>query len=104
MDTVAVMGIRARGHHGVLDFERQMGQTFVVDVEMVVDTTRAGRTDDLAHTVDYGAVATEVVAIVAGPAGDEGDAVVARGDDDRAGGGGAGAVGDGVAAVDAGDA
>lgn len=66
-DMIAVMGIRARGHHGVLDFEKQMGQTFIVDVEMAVDTTQAGASDDLAHTVDYGAVATEVAAIVSGP-------------------------------------
>lgn len=66
-DTIAVMGIRARGRHGVLDFEREMGQTFVVDVEMAVDIAQAGRSDDLAHTVDYGAVATEVAAIISGP-------------------------------------
>lgn len=66
-DTIAVMGIRARGHHGVLDFEKQTGQTFVIDVEMAVDTSWAGRSDDLADTVDYGAVATEVAAIVSGP-------------------------------------
>ena len=66
-DTIAVMGIRARGRHGVLDFEREMGQTFVVDVEMAVDIAQAGRSDDLAHTVDYGAVATEVAAIITGP-------------------------------------
>ncbi len=46
-DTIAVMGIRARGHHGVLDFEQKMGQTFVVDVEMAVDTAQAGGSDDL---------------------------------------------------------
>jgi len=66
-DTIAVMGIRARGRHGVLDFEREIGQTFVVDVEMAVDIAQAGRSDDLAHTVDYGAVATEVAAIITGP-------------------------------------
>lgn len=66
-DTIAVMGIRARGRHGVLDFEREMGQTFVVDVEMAVDTAQAGRSDDLAHTVDYGSVATQVAAIITGP-------------------------------------
>ena len=66
-DTIAVMGVRARGRHGVLDFEREMGQTFVVDVEMAVDIAQAGRSDDLAHTVDYGAVATEVAAIITGP-------------------------------------
>jgi dihydroneopterin aldolase len=66
-DTIAVTGIRARGHHGVLAFEQELGQTFVVDVEMSVDTARAGASDDLAQTVDYGAVASEVAAIITGP-------------------------------------
>ena len=65
-DTIAVMGIRARGRHGVLDFEREMGQTFVVDVEMAVDIAQAGRSDDLAHTVDYGALCDVVATIVGG--------------------------------------
>lgn len=65
-DTVSILGIRARGNHGVLDFERENGQQFVVDVEMVVDTAPAAQADDLGLTVDYGAVATEVVRIVTG--------------------------------------
>lgn len=66
-DTVSIKGIRARGRHGVLDFERELGQTFLVDVDMVVDVGPAAASDDLALTVDYGAVATEVAAIVTGP-------------------------------------
>lgn len=66
-DTVSVKGIRARGRHGVLDFEREIGQTFVVDVDMAVDVAPAAAADDLSLTVDYGAVATEVAAIVTGP-------------------------------------
>lgn len=66
-DTVAIRGLRARGFHGVLAFEREMGQTFVVDVQMRVDVAPAARADDLALTVDYGAVANAVVAVITGP-------------------------------------
>ncbi len=66
-DTISVMGIKARGFHGVLAFEREIGQTFAVDVEMSVDTTAAAATDDLTRTVDYGAVSTQVAAIISGP-------------------------------------
>lgn len=66
-DMVSVKGIRARGHHGVLGFERELGQTFVIDVDMAVDVGPAAAADDLALTVDYGAVASEVAAIVTGP-------------------------------------
>lgn len=65
-DTVSLLGLRAYGYHGVLDFEREQGQDFIVDVEMQVDTRPAAATDDLSLTVDYGQVAAEVVAIITG--------------------------------------
>ena len=48
-DRISLRGIRARGFHGVLDFERELGQTFVVDVDMVVDVGPAAAADDLRH-------------------------------------------------------
>jgi dihydroneopterin aldolase/2-amino-4-hydroxy-6-hydroxymethyldihydropteridine diphosphokinase len=58
--------VRARGFHGVLERERREGQDFVVDVELEVDLARAGASDDLAHTVSYAEVASDVVARVEG--------------------------------------
>ena len=69
-DRIVLQGVSARGHHGVLDFEKREGQTFVVDVTMTLDLARAGRTDDLATTVSYAEVATDVVARIAGPSFD----------------------------------
>jgi len=65
-DRVGLYGLRARGRHGWFGWEREQGQDFVVDVELSMDTAPAARTDDLADTVDYGAVATAVVAVVEG--------------------------------------
>lgn len=56
-DRLVLRGLRALGHHGVLDFERRDGQEFVVDVELALDTRRAARGDDLAATVHYGELA-----------------------------------------------
>jgi dihydroneopterin aldolase len=42
------------------------GQRFLVDVALGVDTRAAAATDDLARTVDYSAVAQDVVALVTG--------------------------------------
>ncbi len=67
MDHIIVTGIAATGWHGVFDHERRDGQTFVVDVDLGVDIATAAASDDLADTVDYGAVAAEVVAIIGGP-------------------------------------
>ena len=65
-DRVVLTGLRARGRHGVLAFERERGQDFVVDVTLVLDLAPASRSDDLARTVDYGVLAEAVVADVAG--------------------------------------
>ena len=65
-DTVSLLGLRARGRHGWHDWEREQGQEFVVDVELGVDTARAAASDDLADTVDYGSLASQIVAIVEG--------------------------------------
>lgn len=68
LDRVVLRGVRARGFHGVLAEERVAGQEFVVDVALGVPAmSKASRTDDLHHTVDYAAVATAIVEIIEGP-------------------------------------
>lgn len=59
-DRLAIYGIEAKGHHGVLDFERRDGQVFKVDVALGVDTRPAAATDDLQDTVDYGSLVAAV--------------------------------------------
>jgi 7,8-dihydroneopterin aldolase/epimerase/oxygenase len=59
-DRITLRGISAVGHHGVFDFERQQGQPFIVDVSCRLDLAEAAATDDLATTIDYGALAKSV--------------------------------------------
>jgi dihydroneopterin aldolase/2-amino-4-hydroxy-6-hydroxymethyldihydropteridine diphosphokinase len=66
-DHIVLQGISAHGFHGVLDFEKAQGQEFVVDVDLEVDLRRSGRSDLLAHTVNYAEVAAEIVGLVTGP-------------------------------------
>lgn len=66
-DLLTLTGLRATGHHGVFDHERRDGQEFVVDITAWVDLRRAAATDDLADTLDYGALAQRAADIVAGP-------------------------------------
>ncbi|WP_460460295.1 dihydroneopterin aldolase [Angustibacter peucedani] len=66
MDRVALQGLRARGRHGVLGHEKALGQVFVVDVVLHLDTRPAAADDDLTRTVHYGELAEQVVAVVAG--------------------------------------
>src|SRR5262245_50694915 len=53
------------GVHGVLPEEQARPQPFGVDVELVVDATAAGESDDLDDTVDYSAVCESVSRVVA---------------------------------------
>jgi len=54
------------GVHGALPEEKDRAQPFEVDVDLAVDLSAAGRTDSLADTVDYGAVAETVDRVVSG--------------------------------------
>lgn len=66
MDQIRLTGVRAAGKHGVLDFEHERAQTFVVDATLFLDLAPAGHSDDLHDTVDYGAIAKGIVAIIEG--------------------------------------
>ncbi|AUH67941.1 dihydroneopterin aldolase [Gordonia sp. PS3] len=66
-DRIELRGLRVRGNHGVFDHERRDGQEFVIDVTLWLDLQAAAASDDLADTVDYGALAQLAHDIVAGP-------------------------------------
>lgn len=63
-DVIEVRGLRAAGICGVLPEEQQRAQPLVVDLDLVADLTEAGASDDLTHTVDYGAVADRVHRVI----------------------------------------
>ena len=65
MDRILISGLRQMGVHGVLAEEQERAQPFRVDIELLVDLTAAGASDDLADTVDYGAVSDAVRGVVA---------------------------------------
>ena len=59
-DSIILRGLRVRAYHGVLERERAEGQPFVVDVTLWLDLSQAGRHDDLASTIDYGKLASQI--------------------------------------------
>jgi len=65
-DLIELRGLRARGFHGVYDFERAQGQDFVVDVGLELDLAAAAASDDVADTIHYGELAERLVAVVTG--------------------------------------
>jgi len=64
MDRIRISGLRELGVHGVLPEEHLRPQPFEVDLELLVDVSGAGASDDLTDTVDYGAVCEAVSRIV----------------------------------------
>jgi dihydroneopterin aldolase len=65
-DTIALRGLACHGRHGVYPDERRDGQLFIVDALLVLDTREAAASDALADTVDYGALAHALAAVVEG--------------------------------------
>ena len=66
-DRILLEGMIFHGNHGTLPAERELGQPFVVDVELYLDLQPAGLSDDLAQTVDYSDVHLRAKSIVEGP-------------------------------------
>jgi dihydroneopterin aldolase len=54
------------GVHGVLPEERSRAQPFELDLDAALDLAPASASDDLADTVDYGALVDAVAAVVSG--------------------------------------
>ena len=63
MDRIILKGIRFHGYHGVVEAERQIGQKYEIDLELMTDLSTAGKTDDLSHTIDYAQVVELVIEI-----------------------------------------
>jgi dihydroneopterin aldolase len=53
MGKIVLENMEFYGYHGVLAHEKEGGNTFVVNLEMEVDSTKAGMTDHLDDTVNY---------------------------------------------------
>jgi dihydroneopterin aldolase len=65
-DRILLEGMVFHGHHGTLPAERELGQPFVVEIELRLDLRPAGLSDDLTQTVDYGGVHRRAREIVEG--------------------------------------
>jgi 7,8-dihydroneopterin aldolase/epimerase/oxygenase len=54
MDKIFVNRMEFYGYHGVFPEETRLGQRFVVDLMVLVDLKKAGQSDELEHSVNYG--------------------------------------------------
>jgi dihydroneopterin aldolase len=65
-DKILLEGMIFYGRHGTLPAERELGQPFIVDIELRLDLQSAGLSDDLTQTVDYSEVHRQARKIVEG--------------------------------------
>jgi len=52
-DTISLKNMTFFGYHGQKKNERELGQQYQADLELILDTSKAAENDDLTHTVDY---------------------------------------------------
>ena len=57
MDEIKITNLEIYGHHGVLKEENVLGQKFLVSLVLRLNTRKAGKSDDIADSIDYSAVA-----------------------------------------------
>ena len=62
-----IAGIEGHGYHGLFDVERENGQPFIVDVELTLNLSKAGKSDDLNDSIDYNDVSILIHNEIVGP-------------------------------------
>ncbi len=61
-DTIFIRGLVIHARHGVMEHETEVGQRFVIDLELSSDLGESSRTDRLADTVSYSNVVASATA------------------------------------------
>ena len=56
MDQIKIENLEIFANHGVYPEENRLGQKFLVSCILYVDTRKAGKTDDLEASVNYGTI------------------------------------------------
>jgi dihydroneopterin aldolase len=57
-DTIFITGLVIHARHGVMEHETEVGQRFVIDLELHTDLSESSHTDRLVDTVSYANVVT----------------------------------------------
>jgi dihydroneopterin aldolase len=64
MDKIYIRELKTEAIIGIFDWERQVKQTVIVDIEMGIDIRKAARSDSIDDTMNYKKVAKRVLAFV----------------------------------------
>ena len=63
VDTVFIKGLKAASVIGCYDWERDIRQTLVIDLELKADFSRAADTDALEDALDYAAISQRIISV-----------------------------------------
>jgi 7,8-dihydroneopterin aldolase/epimerase/oxygenase len=66
LDKIHLNEMTFYGYHGLFPEEKKLGQRFMVDLVLELDLKKAGESDEMSYSIDYGAVYQEVKGIVEG--------------------------------------
>jgi dihydroneopterin aldolase len=64
MDKIFIHALKTEAIIGIFDWERQVKQTVLIDIELAADIRKAALTDSIADTLNYKRVAKRVLAFV----------------------------------------
>jgi 7,8-dihydroneopterin aldolase/epimerase/oxygenase len=64
MDIIFLRGLQIETVIGIYDWEREVKQTVVIDLEMAADIRKAAAADSIEDTLDYKAVSKRLIAFV----------------------------------------
>ena len=64
MDKIFINALKTEAIIGIFDWERQVKQTVIIDIELSADIRKAALTDAIADTLNYKAVAKRVLGFV----------------------------------------
>jgi dihydroneopterin aldolase len=60
-DYIHIEGLEVDAVIGVFDWEREIEQRLVIDLQLGTDITNAAKTDDIQHTLDYAVISERVM-------------------------------------------
>ena len=63
MDTVFIRGLKAKAVIGVFEWEKQIRQNLVLDLDLRADVAHTAASDTLEEAVDYKAISQRVVEV-----------------------------------------
>jgi dihydroneopterin aldolase len=64
MDKIFIHALKAEAIIGIYDWERQVRQTVLIDLELAADVRKAALTDSIDDTLNYKRVAKRILALV----------------------------------------